>query len=279
MSVQPHAVGVLILDGEVVPNLARLVSQLLAGAHAPAFDRMVLHDPVGDVEVVNVLFADVIAAKPDVVVPVVELLLQHGVAHVLAVARLIAIVPDGSAVDPVGAQRSHVADHAVMNAFDGLDVAGPVPSLGAGGDFEVLLFCLLVGGIDGADAGTVHRDGFLHENILASFDAGLEVVRPEAWRRGKDGVVHAGNFQGLFEGIETAEAFVFGHTIVVLAAPGLLGEEVGDGDDLAIYPQPLGGVEKISPGAAAAPAEADHDRADGLLGANGRNAQGFGGGG
>ena len=56
---------------------------------------------------------------------------------------LVAAVPDRAAVDPVGAQRNDVADRAVLDALDGLEVAGLVPALSAGGDLQALLLCNL----------------------------------------------------------------------------------------------------------------------------------------
>src|SRR5438552_5553624 len=82
ISVQPHAVRILVLDSEVVPDLAGLPIQLLPSAHAPAFDGMSVHNPIGNIEVVDVLFANVVTAEPDVVIPVAKLLLQLGRALV-----------------------------------------------------------------------------------------------------------------------------------------------------------------------------------------------------
>src|SRR5262245_40549189 len=80
ITIHAHAVRVFKLDREVIPDLARLVPQLLPSAHAPALYRMVVHDPVADIEVMHVLLADMISAKPDVVVPVANLPFKVGVA-------------------------------------------------------------------------------------------------------------------------------------------------------------------------------------------------------
>ena len=80
----------------------------------------------------DVLFADVVAAQPDVMVPVANLAFEFGVAMVPA-------MPDGPAVDPVGAQGDDVANGTVLDALDGFDVARLVAALGAGSHLQALL--------------------------------------------------------------------------------------------------------------------------------------------
>src|SRR5690606_31193199 len=64
-----------VVDGEVVVALAEaLVGVDLLAAHADAGDgHGVAEGPAGDVEVVDVLLDDVVAAEPEEVVPVVDL--------------------------------------------------------------------------------------------------------------------------------------------------------------------------------------------------------------
>ena len=82
------AVGELVVDREVVVALAALgLADHLAAAHADGPDRMGAQRPAGDVEVVHVLLDDVVAAEPEEVVPVADLVL--GVAP----ARLAACAP------------------------------------------------------------------------------------------------------------------------------------------------------------------------------------------
>ena len=122
VAVESHAIGIFILDREVIPDFAGAVAQLLPGAHAPAFDRVVAHDPVADVKVVHVLLADMVAAKPDVMVPIADLLFEFGGA-------VFAAMPDGAAIDPISAQGDDIDNRAVLNAFDGLDVTGLVAAM------------------------------------------------------------------------------------------------------------------------------------------------------
>ena len=54
------------------------LSRTVAAAHAVGLDRMIVLDPVADVEVVDVLLADVVAAEPDEVIPVAHLVFHFG---------------------------------------------------------------------------------------------------------------------------------------------------------------------------------------------------------
>ena len=60
-----RAVRVFEIDGEVVEDVAVLrIGALLPAADADRSDRMAAHHPVGDVDVVHVLFDDVVAGEP-----------------------------------------------------------------------------------------------------------------------------------------------------------------------------------------------------------------------
>src|SRR4051794_24300252 len=109
-----RAVRVFIFDRKVIPDLTGFVVgiELLAGAHTPAFHGMGVHDPVRDVDVVDVLLADVVAAQPDVMIPVADLPLEIS-------AAVVAAMPDRTAVHPINASGSHVPDGAIMDALDG----------------------------------------------------------------------------------------------------------------------------------------------------------------
>ena len=72
-----------------------LMSAAMAASHAVGRHGVIALDPVADVEVVDVLLDDVVAAEPDEVIPVAHLVFHFGLAR-LALAH-----PDGAAV-PVG---------------------------------------------------------------------------------------------------------------------------------------------------------------------------------
>src|ERR1700693_2724173 len=90
-----------------------LVGPNLAAAHPPALSRVVLLDPVADVEIVNVLLDDVVAAEPDVVVPVANLVLHFA----FALLPRLAGIPGSGAV-PIDAQRGDVADFSVVDPLE-----------------------------------------------------------------------------------------------------------------------------------------------------------------
>ena len=85
-------------------------------------DRVGVLDPVADVDVVDVLLDDVVAAEPVEVVPVAHLVLHLG--HLL----LALAHPDALGV-PVDAHQGDVADGAVLDALDGVEVERVVVTL------------------------------------------------------------------------------------------------------------------------------------------------------
>ena len=106
----PEAVGIGELDGVVIEDLAHVLAHAdLAAAHALGLARMRLHDPVGDVEVVDVLLDDVVAAEPVEVVPVADLVLHFGLARFAGVAALA-----GGGVE-VDAQERQLAELAAVD--------------------------------------------------------------------------------------------------------------------------------------------------------------------
>jgi len=220
---------------------------------------MISHDPIADVNVMDVLFANVIAAQPDVMVPIANLLLHFGVA-------VFPAMPDGAAVDPVCAQGHHIANRAILDAFDGFKITGLMAALRAGGDLEVFLLRQFGGPLHQAATRTVHRDRLLAENVFAGLDASPKVRRAEPRRGGKDGVVDARDFQRLLVSVKPAEAFVFRHVEVFLPALGLFGEDVRYGHNLGFYADALCGLEEVLACAAPSATYADNDGVDGLLG-------------
>ena len=167
--------GELVIDREVVVALAALgLGVDLAAAHADGPDRVGAQRPDGDVEVVHVLLDDVVAAEPEEVVPVAELVL--GVAP----ARLALAGPDVPLV-PVDAGRDQVADRARRGSASCSRGSAAwwrrwVPATTQ----RLLLLGLLVGGQHLADAGAVDADRLLGEEVLAGLDRRLDVLGPEA---------------------------------------------------------------------------------------------------
>src|SRR5690606_14035851 len=137
-------IGVFELDGVMIEDLAVLLAGSdLAAAHAPAAHRMndrcpaggivwlALHDPLDDVKVVDVLFADVISGEPDEVVPVVHLVLHLGRRPTQLLREFLAFTGPHTGAVPVGARRADFTDGAVVEAFDRLEVHALVMALEA----------------------------------------------------------------------------------------------------------------------------------------------------
>ncbi len=230
------AVGVFEFDGEVVVDMAIDGGGTgLAPAEAGGADGVGLEDPVDDIEVMDVLFDDVITAEPGEVVPVAELPFDIGPAG------FTVDDPDFATV-PVGAGFDDIADGAVLEAFDGFEVTGLVSALGTGGDAEAFLFGEFTGFDHEACALGVDGGGFFDEDVLACLDGGHELGGAEVGRGGEDDVIDVGEGEELVGGIPAGEAVVFayddgvGEVFEVFAAGGeAVGEEVGEGDDLDIF--------------------------------------------
>ncbi len=189
-------------------------------------------DPMGDVEVVNVLLDDVIAAEPDKVVPVAHLVFHFGLL------RLAPLHPHAVAV-PIDAHGGDVADRAVLKPLDGFEIAGIVMPLQADADFQVLLLRFFRGFQNAANAVGVGRDRLFHEHVLVGLDRGVEMDRAEAGRSCDDDHVDAGIDRFLIS-VEADESLVFRHVdaisvsffqMIVTAFEPIL-ERVGHGDQL-----------------------------------------------
>jgi hypothetical protein len=158
-----------------------------------------------------------------------------------------------------------------VNSFDGLNVSGLVATLRASRNFESLFLGFLRSGIHIANAGTIHSNRFLSKNIFASFDARLKVDVAKSGRGREDRIIHAGDCESFLVGVESAEAFVFGNVEVLVPAFGLLGEEVGNGDDFSVNANVLGGFEEIATRATATSADANDNGINGRLGLGARD--------
>ena len=109
----------------------------------------------------------------------------------------------------------------------------------------------------------VYGDGLLREDVLAGRDRRLDVRRPEAWRRGEDGVVDVG-LQELLVGVQAHEAVIVGDLggiAVLLDERGPRGveavlERVGHRDNADAGGR-LEGVPRRAGAAASAAHEAD----------------------
>ena len=225
---------------------------------------MPAHDPVGHVEVVDVLLDDVVARKPAEVEPVANLPL--GVGPV----RLPGGIPEPTLVpEDLAAHRG--PDLAVVDPLDRGQICRVVPALGAGHQAEPLGLGQRRRGDHRADADRVDRHRLLGEDVLPRGYRGRQVRRPEARRRRQDHQVDVSG-QHLLVGVEPGERHVVVHLVHrgelgVLAGPlGQVGagagqpvrEEVSHRHQLHV----VAGAQAVGHGAGAAAAAADDAHPD-----------------
>src|SRR5262249_1960215 len=102
-----NILGVLVFDSEEVVNVAihiGIAAWPYAASHAKGPNGMGAKHPVKDIEIVHVLFDDVVAAQPAEVVPVVDLVVE--VRHPSPPRT----EPDVAGVIPIRAAGNNIAD-------------------------------------------------------------------------------------------------------------------------------------------------------------------------
>ena len=192
------AVGIGVFQEVMIEDLAEFLARAdLAASLAVAVRRRPAHQPVADVQVVDVLFADMVAAQPIKVVPVAHLVLQF------ALILLPRAHPDAAAV-PVDARTNDVADRPVAQAGDRFLVLGFMVALQADGHHQALLLRFFVRGQQAPDSRRVRTQRLLHEYVLSGLDRGFEVQRPESGRRGQNHQIDVA-LQNSLVGVETRE--------------------------------------------------------------------------
>src|SRR5262249_43224112 len=100
----PRTVGILEFDAVVIEDFA-IVARAgdLRTAHAVPANGMVALEPINDIQIVNVLLDDVIAADPDEVIPVTHLVLHFAESTAKLSLQFGAPMPPGARSVPIGA--------------------------------------------------------------------------------------------------------------------------------------------------------------------------------
>ena len=145
----------------VVERLAVVaVDRELASARSLRLGRMRVEGPVAHVQVVDVALDDHVAARPDEVLKVMELVFHF---RLLGSARS----DPGAVVTPVGPQKEQVAQRTVANPLDAFDVSGAMAALQAHANLQPLLLGQLVALHQRAEAGRIDTARLFEKGVLA----------------------------------------------------------------------------------------------------------------
>ena len=230
----------------------------LTTAHAHGADGMIADGPVGHVEVVDVLFDDVVAGEPGEVEPVTDL--PFGVGHAVGPG----FVPESPLV-PVDPSRDDLAKRAVVDLFHRGEVVVLVTTLGASDDAQLLLLGRLVGRQDPADARAVHPDRLFGEEVLARGDHRFDMNGAKTGRSGQQHEIDV-RLDHLLVGVQADELAVADiHLVALLGQVGQAGvDPIGEGVAHRDQLNARGGTQAVVRRARAAPAAADEAHLEGV---------------
>ena len=143
----------------------------------------------------HVLLDDVIAAEPDEVIPIPNLVLHFG--------RIgpASAIPDAGHVE-VGTRVLQFAQKAVVNLPDDLSVIWAMAQMVANGHDQALLLRFIACSLDLPISWRIDGNGFFHEYVLPRCDHRFEVLGAKAWRRCEHYHIRIG-LQHLLIGIQT----------------------------------------------------------------------------
>jgi len=252
--VDMHAVAVVVVHAEEVIHIAGAAS--CTTTEADRADRRSAAEPVRDVDVMDMLFDEMVARQRDPVLP-----RPH---QVISRLRTNGSFPKHVADAERDAARVQSAECLLDgNGLVGFDEVPVVAHLRAGRDYEALLFGQLAGGNDAPAAGRVHGHGLFDEDVLAGLDGGFEVQWPKQRRRSHQDNLDIGLQQVLITG-RTAEAALSWDIELLAGSKCPLLEIVGGGNDPNVEAKNLAGFENANGGAPTAATTADESHFEGL---------------
>jgi hypothetical protein len=187
---------ILVIDAHAVPHFA-VIRPRESPARTEGRDRIDVHDPVHHVDVVHSLLDDLVAAEPDEVHPVVELIL--GIAHALGPRA----VPDASRA-VAGRGPDDVADRTLANLLHGADVVRLPAILRAGDDGRAAGDRLVVRLQADAISRRIDAGRLLGEDMLPRLDRLSHIRGPKAGRHGQEHDVDARVIEHPFVAVEPA---------------------------------------------------------------------------
>ena len=226
------AVGVHEVRRAVVVDVAVLLfARTPCGAAAgDDFHGMPAFKPVADIDVVQVLLHNLVAADPHEAVPVALLQFQVAplrVALPVGEEFVVGEIQHGRS-HPVGVHVDDVADLAVLHALVLVEIPGLGAALRARFHRELEFPRFLGGGHEAADAGSVRAHRLLAEDVLLGLHGRLEMHRAVAGIGGEHDDIDIAGAQ-LLVGIEADEA-VLGIHLEAAGELGLQGLGRTDGD-------------------------------------------------
>jgi hypothetical protein len=165
-------------------------------------------NPVAGIEIMAVLFDDMVAAQPLEDVPTMGLETHFCFPFCPATAIF------GTTAVPVNTARNNIADCAGMDAFNPLTKTVFVPSLVTGANGQSFFFSDFVCLHTAAVSFGINAPGLFHEYVFPFFD-GIGIMN--GMKAGRRAYQHkVGKFRNSFEIIESAENVVSRHINFVL---------------------------------------------------------------
>src|SRR5262249_43633678 len=153
-----RAVCVLVFHSEVVKDIAMFRGFAhFASAHTKSLYGRTAHDPVDDVEIVDVLLDNVIAGQPIEVEPV-----AHHPLHIGPVG--LALLDPELFLAPVTLAADHLANRAVFETLNGFEIGGHMAALRSTNNSEPLFPGHLRGLDNVPHTDWIDRDRLLHED-------------------------------------------------------------------------------------------------------------------
>ena len=177
-AVHVHAVLVFEIDAEIIVLVSRHAT--LAAAESRRADRLLIaEEPVEHIDVMHMLLDDMIARKPLPVHPVAKHPLHVGPA------LLARAIPQHRLI-PVNVAARDLADHALLNPLERLDISSLMMALRAGQHAQPLGLGLLSGSHDRPVTLRIHADRLFEEAVHPFLRRILEMLGTEERRRGYD---------------------------------------------------------------------------------------------